>query len=54
MKARVNSPYLIILPAQPLCSGKIIRKSRGQDPKPGDLAMARLNPAERREEDRTH
>jgi len=28
--------------------------SHAQDPKPGDLTIARLNPAETREEDRTH
>ena len=55
VKARVNSPYPFIL-LKPAAAdfNKIFGQSHGQDPKPGDLAMARLKPSERRVEDRTH
>jgi hypothetical protein len=55
VKARVNSPYLIYWKKVLAWTYfQYLRRSHGQDPKPGDLTMARLNPVEIREEDRTH
>ena len=56
MKARVNSPFIHFFNRDAgfdLCPIKIVYLSHIQDPKPGDLTMARLNSDESQRKDRT-